>query len=685
MFTDLLRPLLDLDSWCQVGQTLYSQCHVEDVYTHSRNTESSNPYTTWKFSPLFFDASIPIEEHLVLTLVTEALEVCLRSHSTSDYTHFIPYQGSEKKAVQLEESCGLKDNLEELVSHLHGRGQDLLALLLPLKVLQRQPQFAPAGWSPTWKQVFTILLKVFGVAIPDVTLAIGLLLLLPKRDALKVTNELIKRFGFDYVKLMSIAGLGRDYCSLLDITEVKEQFEVLLKRAQWGKRLADMNISFKEAFRGDKVALRVVVSSLVSHQNCSFTLLYEYCEDLGLDVTDSLLCYLKTTLQSWSPVLPSKEPPPGEVVEVEPPHAVLSKCQAIIAEVKSKTLLYKMLCSELGQLSSYNYELIQLVLQHLIQLEEVGKDMALHQRGLDVISFLKVYVRQAPPSSAEIDEWIASHPQSLGPPDIAKYRLPFHEFYNQTQSVEKIFKAELSISTVDIWLQASHLLSLNADHMCLQAVRNAVSKTLELEGSATQPKSAEPAGSTPPSQWRLHSSHSTLLSQVNSIICKVQEYSLAAACANWVVNRLPPGADRVTAAEKSYLLVQLWKENTSDPDAANALTKMEMRYQQLASEHALHKHGLAEPQYLALTRTPIDLVSALYQHPDLNSLSSLCTHNTPDIHACVSEICAIAELKQVGVLSIAAFFVVGVLLRVALGWGRAYSHLPFPHVAHVQW
>lgn len=656
MFTDLLQPLLDLDSWCQVGQALYSQCHVEDVYTHSRNMESSNPYTTWKFSPLFSDASIPIEDHLVLTLITQALKDCLKFHNTVSSTQFNLYQRGSEITAGLEESSSLTASLQELVIHLHDRGQDLLALLLPLKVLQRQPQFAPTGWSPTWKQVFTVLLKVVTMANPDLELAIGLLLLLPKKDALRVTNELIKRFGYDYVKLMAIGALGRDYCSLLEVAEVKQQFEVLLMRAQWGKRLTEINVPFKDAFKGDIVAARAVVGCLVSNPNCSFALLYEYCKDFGLDVPDSLMCYLQTTLQSWSPTVPTKEPAPGDLVQVEPPDDVLSKCRAIIAEVQSKTLLYKMLLSELDKLSSYNYEMIQLVLQQLITLEEIGNNRELHQRGLDVISFLKVYVRQAPPGNAEIDEWIASHPQSLGPPDIARYRLPFHELYNQSQSLIKIIEAELNISTVDIWLQASHILNLNADHMCVQAVRNAVAKALELESVAARPRSSaslpESDAASPPSQWRLCSSHSTLLAQVNSIICKMQDYKLSAACANWVLNRLPPGADKVMAAEKSCLLVQLWKERTSDPDAAIAVAKMSSLYQQLACEHFLHKHGLAEPQYLALTRTPFDLITALYQHQALNSLSSLCAHNTPDIHACVSEICTVAELTQVCVLSI---------------------------------
>ena len=609
---------------------------------HSGDVETSDPYTTWKFTPLFCDASIPIEDQLVLPVITKALKGCLTSCRAIENAHFIPYQGSPESSVESEESHGITTTLNDLVNHLHERGQDLLALQLCLN-----PESPLAGFTPDWKQLFTVLLKIIGASKPDITLALSLLLLLPKRDAIKVLQELIKRFGYDYVKLMSIAATGKDYCSLLCYDEVKQQFEVLLKRAEWGKRLADMNVSFKEAFRGSMVALKAVVSSLVSHSSCTFTLLYKYCEDFGIDVTDSLLCYLQTTLHSWSPVVPDKEPPPGEAVQVEPPNAVLSKCEAIIGEVKSKTLLYEMLASEVNQLSPYNYELIHLVLQQLIALEEVSQDTELHKRGLDVISFLKVYARQTAPSTTEVKEWMAIHEHSLALPQIAKYRLPFHQVYVQSSNFTKTVEAELNISTLDTWLQALHILKLNADHMCLSAIHNSVSKTLEEEAS-TRPRSTSLPETTSLSapKWRLSSSHSALLSQVTTIINKIHNYELAAACCNWITKHLPPGADKVAAIEKSCHLVQHWKENTSDPKAANALTKLESCYQQLANEHALHKHGIAEPQYLALTRKPLELISALYQHPALSSLSSLCTHTMPDINACVSEICTIGHLQK---------------------------------------
>ncbi|XP_063874801.1 kinetochore-associated protein 1-like [Scylla paramamosain] len=651
---DLLYSVLELGSWCQVGQMLYSQCHVEGVYTNGSTDPHtlSDPYTSWRFSPLFCDASIPIEDLVVLPVVTHALKGCLISHIPTQNTNLMPYQNSPGTTASLGANADFTSSLQYLVTHLHERGQDLLALQLCLKMVQQNPESLPAGFIPDWKQVFTILLKVIGTPKPDITLAIGLLLLLPKKEALRVLNELIRRFGFDYIKLMSIGAAGKDYSSLLGLTDVKEQFEVLVKRAQWGKRLSDMNVSFKEAFRGDTVALKAVVSNLVSQPTCTFPLLHEYCEDFGIDVTDSLLCYLQTTLHSWSPVVPDKKPLPGEVVQVEPPHAVLSKCEAIIAEVKSKALLFDMLSSEVEQLSPYNYELIHLVLQQLITLQEFSQDMELHRRGLDVISFLKVYPRQAPPSNAEVDEWIAKHPQSQAEPDIAKYRLPFHEVYIHSSSFTKTVEAELNISTLDIWLQASHILKLNADHMCLSAVHNTVSKTMELEAATRQKlsTSSESVTSTTTPKWRLCSSHSNLLAQVSLVICRMQDYQLAAACCTWMVNRLPPGADKVEAVKRSCMLVQQWKEDTADPKAVSAHAKMEKWYQQLGCEHALHKHGLAEPQYLSLTRSPRQLITALYHHPALSSLSTLCTHSMPDINACVSEICTVTQLQKVAIL-----------------------------------
>ncbi|KAG7167662.1 Kinetochore-associated protein 1-like [Homarus americanus] len=650
---DLLEPLLELGTWCQLGQTLYSQCHVESIYTKSSAVESCNPYSIWKFSPLFHDASMPIEDGLVTSLMTHSMEACLNSQLPQARTLSLPYLGNGEKGAYLLENGSLNNSLQDLISHLRERGQDLLALNLSLLLFQNHiisgTQSLVAGCLPDWQQVFTILLKVIGSTRPDVILAVSLLVLLTKKDALKVQNELIKRFGIDYTRLISVATVGRDYCTLHKLTEVKEQFDLLLKRVLWGKRLGDMNVSFKEAFKGDVTALKKVMVDFVSHSECSFSLLYDYCKDFNLDVTDALLLYLRTTLQSWTPEVPSEEFPSGGIIKVEPPRTVISKCQTIIAEISNKTLLYKMLQTKLNLLSPYNYELIELVVQQLILLEQDSQELSLLKRGLDVINFLGVYIRQAPPSDFEVDEWVSSHPQSLGPPDISKHRLPFHELFRRSKYLMKIIEPELNVSTVDTWLQASHTLKLNPDQLCLIATQNTVSKALERESPEKSEVStgASESNNLKNSPWQVCSSNSALLTCVRRVVSKIQHGELATACANWVVNRLPPGADKVEAAEKSKLLAKQWQENSPDPKAAEAYLRMSNRYEQLAIEHALHKHSLGEPQYLALTRTPVELVFALYQHPSLDSLATLGTHTMPDINGCVSDICSITDCNQV--------------------------------------
>lgn len=648
---ELLNPLLELGTWCQLGQTLYQQCHMEGIYTNTDVAGSSSSYNTWKLSALFHDASMPIESSFVTSLMIQALEMCLNSHRCRGKASLVPYQDDKEKGVNLLENTRLTSSFHDLVSHLRERGQDYLALCMCLLLAQRYDslgiQSSLSGCTPSWEQVFTILLKVIGSTRVDVPLAVSLLILLMKKEALKVLNELIKRFGFDYSRLLSIATVGRDYCILHALSEVKEQFELLMKRAQWGKRLADLNVSFKEAFKGDTRALNHVQGNLVSHPDCTFSILYDYCHDFNLDVTDALLHYLETTLHSWTPELSTENNDIDSIVHVEPPHALLSKCQAIVAEITNKTLLRQMLLEQLNTLSSYNFELIELVLQQLILLEQDSHELDMLRRGLNVVSFLRTYARQSAVSDQEIDDWVTSHPQSLGPPEIAKYRLPFHSLYRRSKTVMKIIEAELNIGNIDVWLQASPTLKLNSDQLCMIATQNTVSKTLEAcERSKikTSPSVSE-LNSVKTTEWQLCSSNSALLSQVRTVISKIKHNELAAACANWVVNKLPPGADKVEAAEKCKLLAKQW--DVKDAKISEACSRMSTRHQQLAIEHALHKYCLAEDQYLALIRTPEELIFALYQHPSLDSLATLATHTMPDINGCVSDICSIIGYNQV--------------------------------------
>ncbi|XP_068231319.1 kinetochore-associated protein 1 [Palaemon carinicauda] len=645
---DQLISLLEVGMWCQLGSTLYSQCHVEGIYTQ-HDFESSSPYTRWKFSAVYNDNSMPIEDGVVNSMLADALALWMTSQDKQESKTVYPYVSGAEEMCSSMDNEALTGNIYNLIGHLSERGQDLLTMTISLRKALRSLLFSPKSSASItsahgYQQVLNLLLKIIGSKKPDVILAVSLLTLLTKKDASKGLNELIRRFGADYTKLISVAVIGKDYCTLNGIREVWEKFSVLHKRSLWGKRLSDMNISFKEAFRDTK-AVSKVLDDVVAHPDCSFSLIYEYCEDFGLDLVDAFILHLRVVLQLWSPEVPEEGKRPGTVPKIEPPLAVFTKAEAIIAEISNKSHLLEMLSEELNNISSYNYEILELVLQQLKLLQADHQEMQLLTRGLDIVNFLKVYPRQCPPGDVEIDDWISTHPQSLGPPEISKYRLPFHELFKRSKSMKKIIEAELNISTIDIWLKAAPTLKLNADQLCMIATQNTVSSTLEQE-SVSRKQSNRDEHVT----WHVCSTNSALLSKIRSVVSKIQFYELATACGNWVVNRLPPGLDKVLAAEKCKIMAEEWKEEqNSNSMAADAFASVSSRYQQLALEHALHKYNLAEPKYLALTRTPMELIFALYQHSSLGSLATLSTHSMPDINGCVSDICTTAGLRQVAI------------------------------------
>lgn len=48
--------------------------------------------------------------------------------------------------------------------------------------------------------------------------------------------------------------------------------------------------------------------------------------------------------------------------------------------------------------------------------------------------------------------------------------------------------------------------------------------------------------------------------------------------------------------------------------------KLEKKYIHLATLQTLHTYGLGQPSYIQLARKPIELISALYQHPTILEL-----------------------------------------------------------------
>lgn len=648
---DSLPCMLELSKWCNLGVTLYQQCHEENVYNQDADgatKNSSDPYSSWKMSAIYMEGNMPIEVGPVTAMVMQGVASSLDSYkSTRSATHR-PYLTTQEASegehdVALDED--LVSSIQELIRHLRDRSQDMMALIVTLMV-RHQPDPRSKGPStearaktplPMFQHIFTLLLNVIGAKRPDINLSIALLSLMSRKEILKVINELIKRFGYDYARLQSISKIGIDVCGLYNLKEAQEQFGPLLMRANWGRRLAEKyNIGFREAFKGESVALTNVLAKLVAHKDCTFSVISDYCSDFNMDMTDALLVYLRTTLQSWEPQVPPETVPPrpkGSLLKIEQPKSVVARCTAIMAAISNKTELVTLLTSQLLEhISSYNYEMLELILQQLQILQEDDQELERIKNGLDILSYLKVYARRKPPKKEEIEIWTLKYPHSSQVPEIAAYRLPFHTLFLREQ-VMKIIDAELDISTIDIWLRAANTVNVGSDQLCFIATKNTVDSSLEKDA----PKSPE---------WQVLSTNGSLLARVQTVVGRIQHLKLAAACARWVVQRLPPGADKVEAAVKAMKLGYRWESEEGTPEAIQYHQLLTEFHQKLAIEHSLHRHKLAHQPYLGLLTEPVGLIFQLYQHPALNSLATLATQNTPDINACVTEICNVVKLNQ---------------------------------------
>ncbi|KAK7066874.1 hypothetical protein SK128_011253, partial [Halocaridina rubra] len=221
-------------------------CHVEGIYMQGYAVDSSDPYKKWKFTPLSTNVSMPTENGPVTSVLAEAFQAWLTSQTKKTGSNAYPYSDSGADVNGMLESIHLTNCLYSLMNHLRERGHDVLALCISLKLAPPKKSSASAC-SPTsgaheYQQILNILFKIIGGQKPDMSFAVSLLTLLPKKEALKALNELIKRFGVEYTKLLSVAKAGKDFCNLNGLREVGEQLSVMHKKFSWGKQLSKFSI-----------------------------------------------------------------------------------------------------------------------------------------------------------------------------------------------------------------------------------------------------------------------------------------------------------------------------------------------------------------------------------------------------------------------------------------------------------
>uniref|UniRef100_A0A6A7FZQ8 Kinetochore-associated protein 1-like n=1 Tax=Hirondellea gigas TaxID=1518452 RepID=A0A6A7FZQ8_9CRUS len=655
-----LQWLTEVGVWCNTGVALYQHCHQEGVFSSNddhdndgktnRNASDSladdamDPYAIWRFSPLYRDTGMPIDHKKVSLMVSSALETCIMSYDPCSSSNNAGYQRTEDSVRNLTQAQlqPLLSALTDLAMHAMYMNNDLSALIIRIRMADLRAYCSESAqddvaFSPlvTPHHISALLLKIINPKKTDVKLAVSLLTFLSLKQSLFVLNELIKRFGFDYPRLEAVADIGINLCGINNKVEIKIRFESVGKNARWGRRLGELNISFKEYFGKHAAALQKLFNVIVINAKCTHALLKDFCSDFELSLTDALLCYLKCLMSSFvpEPIKVSEEPEVWYVPEIS--QSLTLQMHSIVTKIEDRVLLRGMLSNELDNTMCYNYDVIQFMLQYLDALDKNSETDNLWQRGLDIIKFLKGYQRRAKPNVAELDEWLRNDPSSLSLPNLSWQRLPFHDmFQGGSKLIMSIITNELDVNTIDIWLRCADSLKLNKDQMCFVAIQNTLSRTLD--------KRIKREGI----KWQLAHNHSGLLKEIDNVILKIKHDKLAMACGKNVVKLLPPGIDKVDSAENCYQMSLRWHKNSDSLESSDAVTKFLAQHQQLAVEHALHKYGVADPEYIKLLQDPVALITALYRHPSLTSLTAIANDKMPKINECVTEICQKAQCNQ---------------------------------------
>lgn len=628
IFLGNIPTLNDFAFWYHIGTYLYNQCHFKGI--SAEDEDSLNCFWHWKLSPMFIESNMPIEEPIVSATLSEIINQVHKKEFGDDATGVARSLHAEMTSV------------EKLCRHLRERNHDLFAFIIAEKVRS----LSNASDSPrilSSEQVLTLLTKLVNSKQEDLTFACSLLTHLSVRESLKVLNDIVKRLGFDYSRLLLVGEIGSHFCDLHRLSQISSQFSMLVKNANWGKKLEKFGVSFKGAFSGDRKALKIVLKELASHRDCTFSTLEDFCRDFAWSKSHALSCFLSATIRSGSTQLAGEDfTLQDEALFQKISSSCKRKINSIIAKMKDKNEVKRVLREEFSAMSSYQYEMLQ-VLIYILNTGCGEDDLVDLKRVENILRFLKSYRRRKEPGDLEVDSWQASDAETRSLPRLAHFRLPFHEICREDKTfVMGIVQPELHRNTVDKWVAIATAFKMNPDQLYFLAVQNTVSEALE-EQEKTQ-------------EWQLCGKNGKLLSETHAIILRIKHGQFSTACANWVVGKLPPGKDKVDAAKKCFQLAShcLKKEDSADAQEkmADICQKFQTRYYRLAIEHVLHKYGLAEPRYLSLIKNPEALIFCLYEHPCLSSMAGLNARHMIDINGCATQICDIMNFNQVKNLKI---------------------------------
>ena len=382
----------------------------------------------------------------------------------------------------------------------------------------------------------------------DYPLALTAVCSLPHNLAIEYLRKLAKSAGIQYKKALAVAQVGLAYAQLTHSSAAKSLAQRCLTEAQWGYRLAKVQISFHDCFRAGTGDKWLLIPMLAANKCISVADVVEYCHDFQLNVNDSLCLYLTCLL------LPSSDS--TTVVSSVPYDVVRQRAEEACQHI-NPTFLITTLEKIFEKTSPYDYERLEFVLDNLQHTlpssEQVNRslEMSTVERDKNLLVCLKSYRRVSRPTEDEIlsDESVRD-------------RLPFHMLTMKEQRW-RIITAELNADTVEPWIPMAALLRLPADHVYTTAIRNIVqSHVNQLPSTA---------------QWSERSIDTDFMDTVHRLLSRVTNLELAVACVSWLANELPPGAEKVVA--------YTWCVNLLERHVASCSTEQRTHVSRVLEKH----------------------------------------------------------------------------------------------------
>uniref|UniRef100_A0A3P8WBQ2 Kinetochore associated 1 n=1 Tax=Cynoglossus semilaevis TaxID=244447 RepID=A0A3P8WBQ2_CYNSE len=648
---DLLLDCLELCKCTRMAMDVYHQCQLSE--DHGFIAEKG-PYSQWIFQDVFKEDCIVLDPMSVLPVQYEITNCllpisrddklqpldcsCLSHCSFADGSNYLkPLLGPLANMLQMLQECTqlelafrvLVNAYGSCVQHVTSNVMDINFIFIlhnVLAFLTSHIFFFPSFMRPKTLRIITYTLM--RSLMVDCEFALGLCTLVSKDDVFKILWKVIDNTWKNYDRVLAVAKVGANLCSLYNEAEELEKFLSVITDAQWGIQLGKLDISIQPVFRQEPEMKRHLIPVLLKNKKITPDIFFQYCSTFGLACDSVFSQYITTVLLLQEDEEGVANEGTGQE-EMQPfwDEDILKRVIQIIPLLQSTSQFIDSLAAALFKLNPYNYEKIEVVLKIIEAVDDSVTAFSITQ-ATALLQHLKSYKRVAQPSGVENMYLLENN---LLPNHLSSSRLPFHLLMQTKHYWKIISELELSEETYHTLLLISKLMKVSIDKLNMSAANNVFErkmKPLLLEQRKNDRETIKVA--------------KTVMKYIHCI----QSPEWAVATAHKITQELPPGKEKTQSLRFCLRLAETWLNNPNLEESARSrvetfLSKLKPQFQRSATVNMLINNKLNSPENLKLSGMPAPLIMALYEHSSVEQRYRASGGQTyPDIHMVVKEIAA---------------------------------------------